>query len=83
MRRRRRRQIATTQRPAVTPLTRRELEVLRLVAQGLRNAQIGDRLVVSEKTVDHHVPAILRKLGVRTRGEAGAQATRLGLTAPT
>ena len=40
------------------------------------------RLVVSEKTVDHHVSAILRKLDVRRRGEAVAQAARLGLTGP-
>lgn len=63
-------------------LTPRELEVLTLLTQGLRNRQIADRLVVSEKTVDHHVSAILRKLDVRTRGEASAQASRLGLTAP-
>ncbi len=60
-------------------LTRRELEVLVLLAQGLRNAQIAQRLVVSEKTVDHHVSAVLRKLDVRTRGHAGAEALRLGL----
>jgi DNA-binding CsgD family transcriptional regulator len=58
-------------------LTARELEVLRLLAEGLRNSQIAERLVVSHKTVDHHVSAILRKLGVHTRGEAG----RLGLLA--
>jgi len=61
-------------------LTARELEVLALLADGLRNAQIAQRLVVSEKTVDHHVSAILRKLDVRTRGEASAVAVRLGLT---
>jgi DNA-binding CsgD family transcriptional regulator len=60
-------------------LTAREIEVLALVAQGLRNAQIAERLVLSEKTIDHHVSAILRKLGVRTRGEASAQAALLGL----
>jgi DNA-binding NarL/FixJ family response regulator len=49
----------------------------------LRNAQIAERLTVSEKTVDHHVSAILAKLDVRTRGEASAQAMRLGLTAQT
>jgi DNA-binding CsgD family transcriptional regulator len=60
-------------------LTARELEVLALLAEGLRNAQIAQRLVVSQKTVDHHVSAILRKLDVRTRGEASAAAGRLGL----
>lgn len=48
----------------------------------LRNSAIAARLVVSEKTVDHHVSAILRKLGVHTRGEAAAEATRLGMPSP-
>lgn len=60
-------------------LTGRELEVLALLAQGLRNKEIAGRLFLAEKTVDHHVSAILRKLGVRTRGQAGAEAVRLGL----
>jgi DNA-binding CsgD family transcriptional regulator/tetratricopeptide (TPR) repeat protein len=60
-------------------LTARELEVLELLAEGLPNAEIAERLVVSPRTVDHHVSAILRKLDVRTRGEAGAQAARRGL----
>lgn len=64
-------------------LTARELEVLAVLAEGLRNADIAARLVVSEKTVDHHVSAILRKLNVHTRGEAAAEAARLGLTNPT
>jgi DNA-binding CsgD family transcriptional regulator len=59
-------------------LTARELDVLALVVDGLRNAQIAERLIVSEKTVDHHVSAILRKLGVRTRGQAATEAVRLG-----
>jgi DNA-binding CsgD family transcriptional regulator len=67
----------TRQNPA--GLTARELEVLELVAQGLRNADIAERLFLSEKTVGHHVSAILRKLDVRTRGEASAEAARLGL----
>jgi DNA-binding NarL/FixJ family response regulator len=53
--------------------------VLRLVAGGLRNADVAERLVLSPRTVDHHVSAILRKLRLRTRGEAAAEASRLGL----
>ncbi|MGH2886697.1 MAG: helix-turn-helix domain-containing protein, partial [Solirubrobacteraceae bacterium] len=60
-------------------LTGRELDVLPFLADGLRNADIASRLIISEKTVDHHVSSILRKLGARTRGEAAAAATRLGL----
>ncbi|HEX4760832.1 MAG TPA: AAA family ATPase [Thermoleophilaceae bacterium] len=60
-------------------LTRRELEVLGLVAEGLRNQEIADRLFLSPKTVDHHVSAILGKLEVRTRAEAGAAAIRRGI----
>jgi DNA-binding CsgD family transcriptional regulator len=71
---------ATRENPA--GLTTRELEVLTLLAEGLRNTEIAARLVVSQKTVDHHVSAILRKLDVRTRGEASAQAARLGLITP-
>jgi DNA-binding NarL/FixJ family response regulator len=59
-------------------LTARELEVLALVADGRRNGDIAQRLFLSEKTVSHHVSAILRKLDVKTRGEAGAAYVRLG-----
>ena len=60
-------------------LTSRELEVLRLVAEGLTNAEIADRLFLSPKTVDHHVSAILKKLDAHSRGQAVASAMRLGL----
>jgi DNA-binding CsgD family transcriptional regulator len=59
-------------------LTARELDVLRLVVAGKRNAEIADDLVVSTRTVDHHVSAILRKLGVRTRGDAAVAAVEGG-----
>jgi DNA-binding CsgD family transcriptional regulator len=68
---------ATRANPA--NLTARETEVLALVTEGLRNADIARRLFVSPKTVDHHVSAILAKLGVRTRGEAARAAARLGI----
>jgi DNA-binding CsgD family transcriptional regulator/tetratricopeptide (TPR) repeat protein len=73
---RRGRRASTRNNPA--GLTSRELEVLALVADGQRNAQIAERLVLSEKTVGHHVSAILRKLNAATRTEAVAEATRLG-----
>jgi DNA-binding CsgD family transcriptional regulator/type II secretory pathway predicted ATPase ExeA len=60
-------------------LTARELEVAALLSEHLTNAAIAERLVLSEKTVDHHVSAVLKKLDVRNRGEAAAAAKELGL----
>jgi DNA-binding NarL/FixJ family response regulator len=73
----RRQQTATPTNPA--GLTDRQIEILRLLGAGLTNAQIAHRLVVSVRTVDHHVSAVLQKLGVRTRREAAATATTLDI----
>jgi len=61
-------------------LTQRQIDVLGLVAQGLTNAEIADRLVVSVRTVDHHVAAILTKLAVGSRRQAAELARDLGIT---
>jgi DNA-binding CsgD family transcriptional regulator len=63
-------------------LTERELEVLALLADDLRDAEIAERLVLSSRTVGHHVSAILGKLGARSRGEAVRHATSLGIVQP-
>jgi pimeloyl-ACP methyl ester carboxylesterase/DNA-binding CsgD family transcriptional regulator len=62
-----------------SPLTRRETEVLRLVAAGLSNREIASSLVLSEHTVHRHVANILRRLGQSSRAAAAAHATRAGL----
>jgi ATP/maltotriose-dependent transcriptional regulator MalT len=68
-------------RHAQAGLSRRELEVMGLVADGLTNRQIAEQLVLSTRTVDMHVRSILTKLRCRTRTEAAGRAAQLGLLA--
>jgi NarL family two-component system response regulator LiaR len=65
--------------PTVEPLTAREEEVLKLVAQGLPNQEIAERLVISERTVRTHVTNILSKLHLANRTQAALYALREGL----
>jgi len=57
-------------------LTERELQVLELVAEGLTNREIGERLFLAEKTVKHYMTSVLQKLHVRSRVEAALLAQR-------
>jgi DNA-binding NarL/FixJ family response regulator len=63
----------------VTTLTPRELDVLRLVGQGLSNPEIARQLVLSEHTVHRHLANILSKLGLSSRAAAAAWGVRAGL----
>ncbi|WP_254358711.1 helix-turn-helix transcriptional regulator [Mycolicibacterium peregrinum] len=62
----------------VEPLTERELQVLSLASQGVPARQIGDRLFISERTVESHVGNAYRKLGIRSRGELVRRAVLFG-----
>jgi DNA-binding NarL/FixJ family response regulator len=64
---------------ATGALTARERQVAGLVAAGLTNRQIGDALVIAEKTAANHVQRVLDKLGVHSRAQLAARSTELGL----
>lgn len=68
--------VATTYARSKELLSAREQEVLQLLGEGLTNREIAERLVVSPKTIEHHVTQILSKLGARSRAEAAAMAAR-------
>jgi ATP/maltotriose-dependent transcriptional regulator MalT len=70
--------VRTSTRTHQLGLTRREAQVLALIAEGLRNSAIAKRLFLSTKTVDHHVSAVFRKLDVSSREDAVALARKLG-----
>jgi DNA-binding CsgD family transcriptional regulator len=73
---------AATTRINPAGLTERQAEVVRLMSDGLTNAEIAEHLVLSVRTVDSHVAAALTKLGARTRKEAAARFLALGGTSP-
>jgi DNA-binding NarL/FixJ family response regulator len=75
-------QARETASPALDALTDRERDILRLLAQGNSNAELAERLYLSEATVKTHVSAILRKLGVRDRVQAVITAYEAGLVRP-
>ena len=65
--------------PTEEPLTERELEVLKLIAQGLTNQEIAEKLVISERTVGNHVGSILEKLHLANRTQAALYALKEGI----
>jgi DNA-binding NarL/FixJ family response regulator len=69
-------------RPAADPLTPRETEIVKLVAEGHTSREIATTLVISEKTVERHRANVLEKLGMRDRVELTRYAIRAGLVEP-
>lgn len=74
---------ARLQQNASVALTRREREIVRHVARGLRNSEVAEKLTVTEGTVKTHLNNIFQKLGLRDRVELALYAVRIGLVAPT
>ena len=70
---------STNPQPLIEPLTDREMEVLRLLAEGLSNREIAERLVITEGTVKNHVSNLIAKLNVRDRTQAILKAQEFGL----
>jgi DNA-binding NarL/FixJ family response regulator len=73
---------AASSRTEFSGLTPRELEVLRLIAEGLSNMEISERLVITEDTVKTHVSRVLRKMDLRDRTQAVIAAYEIGLVVP-
>jgi DNA-binding NarL/FixJ family response regulator len=69
-------------RAATAGLTRRQQEVLALLSEGLSDREIARRLVISERTVHHHVAAVLSKTGARSRAAAARSAARMAIGTP-
>ncbi len=74
--------VQSGENPASDPLSRRESEVLKLIAEGHTSKEIAKLLVISEKTVDRHRANVLEKLGLRNRVDLTRYAIRRGLVAP-
>jgi len=70
--------MAASDNPALASLSGREVEVLRLLAEGLTDREIGEALTISARTVETHVSSILHKLGVRNRAEAAQRSRQPG-----
>jgi DNA-binding NarL/FixJ family response regulator len=76
------RELRTPRTSPYDELTEREREVLELVAEGLSNSEVGERLYLAEKTIKHHMTNILGKLHVRSRVEAALLVAREGPPPP-